>query len=337
MIRTSIRGGLALLAVLALGFGAAACGDDDSESSTPAAASTATTASGTPSAEEKAANKIQPVQGASSIAFKIGSKNFAEQYVLAEIYTQAFDAAGYKVTKDLDIGSEVVAHKALTSGAVDAYPEYTGTSLTAFFDKTTDEVPKDAGEAYDQAKAAYAEEDITAYPPTPFENSYRLGVTKAEAAKLGDPTTMSDLQDKASTLTITGYPECRQRKDCLIGVQDTYDMKFKKFLPGTTPYQALDNGDAQVAFIFTTDGELASGKYVVLDDDKNFFPPYNVSLGMRDDVAKKLGTDGENIVTSVQKYLTEDVMTELNARVVVDKDEPADVAADYLKSFGFTS
>jgi glycine betaine/choline ABC-type transport system substrate-binding protein len=331
---SSIRMLLGLLAVLVLGVALAACGDDDKKSDS---GSTTGTSTGGLSAADKAANKIKPIAGASSVSFKVGSKNFAEQYILAEIYTQAFKAAGYKAKKDLDIGSEVVAHKALTQGVVDAYPEYTGTALTAFFGKKAAEVPKDSQDAYDQAKAAYAKEGITAFPPTPFENTYRLGVTKAEAKKLGNPTKMSDLAGKESGLTITGYPECRQRIDCLIGVQKTYGLKFKKFLPGTTPYQALDNGDAQVAFIFTTDGELTTGKYVILDDDKKFFPPYNVSLTMRDAVAKKLGSAGEQLITNVQKYLTVDVQKELNGRVVVDKEEASTVAADYLKSYGFTS
>ncbi len=338
MNRISIRTVLGLLVVLVLNVALAACGDDDDDkkSDSGAPATTSTTETG-PSAEEKAANKIEPVAGASSTSFKLTSKNFAEQYVLAEIYTQAFEAAGYKVNKDLDIGDATVAHKALRRGTVDAYPEYTGTALTSFFDRKAADVPKEPTAAYEEAKAEYAKEKITAYPPTPFENTYRLGVTTQQAKKLGNPTKISDLAGKTNDLTVTGYPECRQRTDCLIGIERTYGLKFKKFLPGDTPYSALDNGDAQVAFIFTTDGQLESGKYVVLDDDKTFFPPYNITLGVRDEVAEKLGPAGQKVVTDVQKYLTVDVMKELNARVVVDKEEPDKVAADYLKEFGFVS
>ena len=198
-------------------------------------------------------------------------------------------------------------------------------------------MPKDAQKAYEDAKAAYAKEDITALAPTPFENTYRMAVTKEKAAELGNPTKISDLADKASTLTVNGYPECRQRIDCLLGVEQTYGLKFKKFVPSDDPYSTLDNKDADVAFVFTTDGKLASDKYVVLDDDKSLFPPYNISFGIRNEVADKLGADGQAVVTNVQKYMTEEIMQELNARVDVDKDEPSAVAADYLQNFGFTS
>ncbi len=338
MTRSSFRILFALLAVLALGGFVSACGDDDegSDTSTPAA-STQPADSGDISADEKAANKIQPVEGAKSVSFSVGSKNFTEQYILGEIYYQALKAAGYNVKKDLDLGPELVAYKALREGEVDSYPEYTGTALTAFFKVEVKDVPKDPAQAYSDAKAAYAKAGITALATTPFENTYRLGITKATAKKLGNPTKISDLASKANTLTVNGFPACRQRIDCLLGVQRTYGFKFKKFLPGEQKYQILDNGDADVAFVFTTDGPLSSGKYVVLEDDKNVFPPYNITFTIRDEVAKKLGAAGQKVITDVQKYMTAEIMQELNARVDLDKQERDKVAADYLKQFGFTS
>jgi glycine betaine/choline ABC-type transport system substrate-binding protein len=336
--RSPLRILLGLLAVLAMAVLVSACGDDDkSASSGDGTATTQPAGNGDISADEKAANKIAPVDGASSVRLTVGSKNFTEQYVLGEIYSQALRAAGYKVKTDLKLGSEVIAYKALRQGEVDAYPEYTGTSLTSFFDVKIKDVPKDAQQAYDDAKAAYAKQKITALAPTPFENTYRMAVTKATGAKLGNPTKISDLADRAGTLTVNGYPECRQRIDCLLGVQQTYGLKFKKFLPGENPYQVLDSGDTDVAFVFSTDGPLSTDKYVVLDDDKSLFPPYNISFGIRDEVAKKLGPDGQAVITNVQKYMTEEIMQELNARVDIDKQTPKDVAAEYLKNFGFTS
>jgi glycine betaine/choline ABC-type transport system substrate-binding protein len=327
---------ISLLAVLALGVFAAACGDDEDSTST-GAETTAPAESGDIPADEKTANKIAPVDGASSVSLTVGSKNFTEQYVLGEIYAQALKAAGYQIKTDLKLGSEVIAHKALLQGEVDAYPEYTGTALTSFFKVKVEDVPKDAAQAFDDAKAGYAKEEITALAPTPFENTYRMAVTKAKATELGNPTKISDLAEEAKDLTVNGYPECRQRVDCLLGVEQTYGLKFGKFVPSDSPYATLDNGDADVAFVFTTDGPLASDKYVVLDDDKSLFPPYNISFTVRDEVADKLGQDGQSIITNVQKYMTEEIMQELNARVDVDKEEPATVAADYLKNFGFTS
>jgi glycine betaine/choline ABC-type transport system substrate-binding protein len=335
--RSSIRTLFALLAVIALGAVVTACGDDSSSSSDTTTPATQTTSAGQILASEKAANRIHPVQGASGVSLKVGSKNFTEQFILGEIYAQALQAAGYKVKKDLNLGSELVAYKALREGEVDAYPEYTGTSLTSFFKVKIEDVPKDAKKAYEDAKAAYAKVGITALPTTPFENSYRMAVTKKEAAALGNPTKISDLEGKSQDMVVNGFPECRQRIDCLLGVEQGYGLKFKKFLPGENKFQILDNGDADIAFVFTTDGPLASGKYVVLDDDKSIFPPYNISLTVRDSVAKQLGPEGQKVITDVQKYMTEPIMQELNARVDIDKKEPADVAADYLKNFGFTT
>ena len=319
---------LLLLAVLCLGLVLASCGGDDEESSTSSSSSD--------NGGETSGNEIQKVEGAESKpTIKVGSKNFTEQYILGEIYSQALAAAGYKVDKQLDLGSELLAYKALKAGKVDAYPEYTGTALTSFFGVKTADVPRDAQQAYEDAKAGYAEDDITALAPTPFENTYRLGMTKEGAAKAGDPKVISDLKDKAADLSITGFPECKQRQDCLLGVEDTYGMKFGKFVTSEQKYQVLDSGDADVAFIFTTDGDLASGKYVVLDDDKKFFPPYNVTFNVRNDVLEQLGPEAQEVVEKVQEPLTEKVMQELNARVDVDKQKPDEVAKGYLEAAGF--
>ncbi len=336
---TRFRTLFALLAVLVLGVGIAACGDEDEggDASTPAAQSTAPSETGDISADEKAANKIQPVEGASSVSLSVGSKNFTEQYILGEIYYQALKAAGYNVKKELDLGPELVAYKALREREVDAYPEYTGTSLTAFFKVKVADVPKDPAQAYEQSKAEYAKVGITSLAPTPFENTYRMGITKAKAAELGNPTKISDLEGKTQDMVVNGFPACRQRIDCLLGVQRAYGFKFKRFLPGENKFQILDNGDADIAFVFTTDGPLSSGKYVVLEDDKSVFPPYNISFTIRDEAAKKLGAAGQKVITDVQKYMTAEIMQELNARVDLDKQEQAKVAADYLKNFGFTS
>lgn len=326
---------LSLFAVLVLSAGVVACGDDDDEGAGGSTATTAESAGGSPSAEEKARNRITAVDGAPGTTITVGSKNFTEQYVLGEIYAQALKAAGYTVKTDLKLGSEVIAHQALKEGEIDGYPEYTGTALTAFFKVEVPDVPKDPQQAYEDAKAGYAKEDITALAPTPFENTYRLGMLNEKAKELG-VTKTSDLAGKESDLRISGYPECRQRVDCLLGVEKTYGLKFGRFVSSNTPYTVLDSGDADIAFLFTTDGKLASKKYTVLDDDKSFFPPYNISFTIRDDALEKLGDGGRQVIESVQKYMTEPVMQELNARVDVDKEQPAAAASSYLKFYGFT-
>jgi glycine betaine/choline ABC-type transport system substrate-binding protein len=319
---------LAFLAVLCLALAFGACGGDDESSSSGSSSGGGDTA--------QSGNEIQKVSGADSKpTITVGSKNFTEQFILGEIYAQALQAAGFKVKKELNLGSELIAYKALKSGKISAYPEYTGTALTSFFGVKTTDVPRDANKAYEDAKAGFAKNGIVAYPPTPFENTYRLGMTKETASKLGDPKVISDLKGKEGDLSITGFPECKQRNDCLLGVEDTYGLKFGKFVSSEQKYQVLDSGAADVAFIFTTDGDLASGKYVILDDDKKFFPPYNVTFNARKETADELGPDGQKVIEAVQKPLTEKVMQELNARVDIDKQKAEDVAREYLQSAGF--
>ncbi len=307
------------------------------DTSTPAAQSTAPAESGDISADEKAANKIEPVEGASSVSLSVGSKNFTEQYILGEIYIQALRAAGYKVKKDLDLGPERVAYEALSEGEVDAYPEYTGTALTSSFEVKVADVPKDPAQAYDAVQGGLREGRHHVAGADAVREHLPHGDHEGEGREARQPDEDLRPRRQGEDMVVNGFPACRQRIDCLLGVQRTYGFKFKKFLPGEQKYQILDNGDADIAFVFTTDGPLSSGKYVVLDDDKNVFPPYNISFTIRDAAAKKLGTEGQKVITDVQKYMTAEIMQELNARVDLDKQERAKVAADYLKNFGFTS
>jgi glycine betaine/choline ABC-type transport system substrate-binding protein len=325
-MKRSIRALVAALAVLVLAVALAACGSSDKKSSSGGGGSSSSGGSG---------KLIKKNSANASKSISVGSKNFTEQFILGNIYADALQAAGYKVKKQLNLGSEVVAFKALKQGDVDAYPEYTGTALTSFYGVKVTDVPKDAAKAYTEVKAKLAKDKITAMPEAPFDNTYRLGMTKAGAAKIGNPKTISDLKGKSQKLVVNGFPECRQRPDCLLGVQKTYGLHFKKFLANESKYEVLDKGQADVAFVFTTDANLATNKYVILDDDKHLFPPYHISFMVRNDVLKKLGPDAQKTITQVQSGLTEKVMRELNSRVDLDKKQPDVVAKEYLKESGY--
>src|SRR4051794_7258146 len=162
----------------------------------------------------------------------VSSKNFTEEFILAEIYAQALEAAGYKIRKRLNVGSEKVAYRAIRSGRIDAYPEYTGTALTAFFGVRSGKIPKDEQEAYDQARENFAAKGLTALPPTPFTDSNAVGMTQARAQELGIRT-ISDLKGKAGHLTLSGSAECRTRTDCKLGLEKIYGLRFRRYL--TTP------------------------------------------------------------------------------------------------------
>jgi osmoprotectant transport system substrate-binding protein len=319
---------VALAAVLAaLSLGLAACGDSEEPSESAATS--------TPEATEAASGQIAKNDANSAISLKIGSKNFTEQKVLGEIYAQGLAAAGYTTSTDLNLGDQDTALAALKGGQIDAYPEYTGTALTAFFKKDAADLPKDAQAAYEEAKGLFAEDGITAFPPTPFTSSNEVAVTAETAQKLGLKN-ISDLSDKAKDLTLYGTPECRKRMDCLLGLETVYGLKFKKFVPvdPAQRHEVLSSGRADVSIVFTTDPQIKRNKEVLLEDDKGMFPPYNPTLLMKTETADKAGADLAKTIDLIQKPLTDDAMQELDARVDLDKKEPGEVAKEYLQETG---
>jgi len=315
----------AALAALIAAVGIAACGS-----------SSENTTESTSSGGSKSAQVIQSNPANNKVTVTIGSKNFTEEFILGNIYAQALKAAGYNVKTQLNLGSEQIALKALKSGQINAYPEYTGTALTSFFKVKTADIPADPTKAYDQTKAEFTKEGITALPPTPFTDSNAVAVTPATAKKLSLKN-ISDLKAKAGTLTLAGPPECRQREDCLLGLQQTYGLKFKSFTPvdPSLRHEVLQKGQADASIVFTTDGQIKANKEVVLGDDQNIFPPYNITLLVNDKVLQKAGPDFAKTVALVQKGMTTPVMQELNSRVDLDKQKPAAVATEYLKESGY--
>jgi glycine betaine/choline ABC-type transport system substrate-binding protein len=267
----------------------------------------------------------------------VGSKNFTEQFILGEIYAQALEAVGYDVKKDLNLGSEQIALRALKGGDVDGYPEYTSTALTSFFDVQPQDIPKDAEQAVADSQAQFEEEGLVAYEPTPFTSANAVGILKKKADELGVQT-VSDLEGKSENLTLYGSPECRQRLDCLVGLQEDYGLRFEKFTPVDIGlrYDVLDKGQADLSIIFTTDAQLSTRDDVItLEDDQQVFPPGNVTFVASKETADAAGPDLKETVEKVQQGLTERVMQELNARVDVDREEPRTVARAYLRESGY--
>ena len=315
---------LIVLACSALVF--AACGEDEQE---PAAS---------PAPEEPAAGQIQRNEENAAVELTIGSKNFTEQKVLGEIYAQGLEAAGYTVDTDLNLGDEQTALAAVKGGEIDAYPEYTGTALLSFFGKQADELPSDPQAAYEEARAGFEEEGLVAFPPTPFTSSNEVAVTQETAEELG-LRTISDLAEHDQDLTLFGSPECRQRLDCLLGLRQVYGLDFQKFTPVDIAqrHEVLTSGRADVSIVFTTDPQIQRENEVLLEDDQGMFPPYNSTLVTRQEVAEEAGPDLENTITLLQEQLTDENMQELNARVDLDKKDPATVATEYLTETGLIS
>ncbi|HSI81233.1 MAG TPA: glycine betaine ABC transporter substrate-binding protein [Solirubrobacterales bacterium] len=322
----ALRAPLALLAALALAIGAAACGGDDDGGDGGDA----------DGGESSTLIESNPDNG--EVSLTIGSKNFTEQFILGEIYAQALEAAGYDVSTDLNLGSEQIALRALRDGEVDAYPEYTSTALTSFFELAPEEVPSDAQQAYEETREDFADLGLQAFPPTPFSSANAVGLLTSTAEDLG-VSSISDLEGVSQDLVLAGSPECRQRIDCLVGLEQNYGLEFRRFTPVDIGlrYEVLDQGDADLSILFTTDAQLStdSETYTILEDDRAVLPAGNVLLIANQETVEAAGPDFGEVVERVQENLSLEVMQELNARVDVDQEDPADAARAYLEEFGY--
>jgi osmoprotectant transport system substrate-binding protein len=317
-----LRALFALVAAAILALGVVACGDDDDEGGD----------------EGTTAGLIEENPDNNGVQVTVGSKNFTEQIILGEIYAQGLEAAGYDVSKDLNLGDETVALKALQAGEVDAYPEYTSTALTSFFDFAPEDVPDDPQQAFEESQDEFEGLGLQSFPPTPFSSANSVGLLTETAEELGVET-ISDLEGESQDLTLYGSPECRQRIDCLVGLNEIYGLEFKKFTPVAIDlrYEVLDKGQADLSILFTTDAQLFTDAdtYTILEDDQGVLPTGNVLFVATQDIVEEAGADFGETVESVQENLSLEVMQELNSRVDVDREREEDVAADYLREFGY--
>jgi osmoprotectant transport system substrate-binding protein len=314
---------LAALCLLLSAFAIAACGDDEEEGD----------GGGGTAGGQGAAIESNPDNSGTTIT--VGSKNFTEQLILGESYSQALEAAGYTVEKQLNLGDEKTAKRALDEGEIDAYAEYTGTILQSFYGQQSDAIPKDPDRAFEQAKQRLAGDNLTAYPQTPYTNSNEVALTQEKARELG-VRTISDLAEHDQDLTLYGTPECRQRLDCLLGLQQVYGLRFRRFVPVDVNLrnEVLVRGQADLSIVFTTDPQIARENFVLLEDDRGMFPPFNVTFMVRNQVAREAGEDLPRVVDQVSQELTDEVIQELNARVDLDKKTPEVVAGEFLRESG---
>jgi osmoprotectant transport system substrate-binding protein len=260
----------------------------------------------------------------------IGSKNFTEAVILGELYKQALEAKGYTVDLKSSIGSTEIIDRALTSGEIDMYPEYTGTMLTVVFGN--DEPQEDAEATYDAAKELYEEKGFTLFEMTPFSDSDALAVTTAFAEENG----LESIGDLAELdgFKLGGQPEFETRLQGLPGVKQDYGIENVTFVPftGISPYEALDQGAVDVAAIFSTDPPLASGDYVVLEDPEANFGFQNVAPVVNQELADELGDDFRDTIDSVSEQLTEEAIIAMNSAVAIDQRPADEVAREFLEA-----
>jgi osmoprotectant transport system substrate-binding protein len=257
----------------------------------------------------------------------IGTKNFTEQYVLGQLYKQALEAKGYKVVYKENIGSSELIDTALKSGKINFYPEYDGVIVTDLAKKP---FPKTAAATVAAAKSWENSRGLTILNPTPFFDSDGFVVTTATAHKLGVKT-IADMK-KVKSFSYAGYPECKTRITCLLGLKNIYGLTQVKFVPlsSISVYTLLDQGKITGGDGFSTDPPLQGNKYTVLKDTKHIFGFQNVVPVL----TKSLAGDAQlvKIVNAVSAKLTIPAMIAMNKAVAVDKKSPANVANAFLKA-----
>lgn len=281
--------------------------------------------------ENEEGGSVQP-QGTES-QLTLGTKDFTEEFVLGELYKQALAAKGYKVRLRRNIGPTEVIDKELTSGAIDAYPEYLGVGLTVV--ARQQDTGENAAETYRLAKDFYAQRGQTLSEQTSFENVDAIATTQFFAQRKG-LLSLTDLR-RLPSFTLGARPEFAGRVQGLRGLQEVYGLTNAEFKPIAigAQYRALDAGDVDAANVFTTDGQLASGDYKLLDDPKRLFGFQHVALVIDEDKLERLG--GERfmrIINTVNRRLTSSAMIEMNRAVDVDHQDESLVAERFLTEVG---
>jgi osmoprotectant transport system substrate-binding protein len=269
--------------------------------------------------------------GSGGAGVRVGSKNFTESIVIAEIYAQALERAGLPVERRLNLGSTQIAMAAIERGDIDLYPEYTGTAL---LDVLHLPPTSDSAAAYATVARAFERQyRLRWLTPSPMNDSQALATTKA-IAKARGLATLSDLSKAAPHLRLATIQEFLARADGLPGLQKfyggfnfaqvrTYDIALK--------YQALMTGAADVASAFSTDGAISTDDLVVLRDDRHFWPGYHVAPVVREDALAK-NPQIATVLNALAPAITDASAARMNADVESGKQDPADVAAAFLKA-----
>jgi osmoprotectant transport system substrate-binding protein len=253
---------------------------------------------------------------------------FTENQIVAEMYAQVLEHAGYTVAREFDLRSREVSQSALESGQIDVKPEYLS-SLLLFLDARATASDDPAAVAR-QAGTLLRPSGITVLTPSPAQDT-NVFVANAETAQTYDLTTMSSLARVAGQLTIGAPPECPLRAFCLPGMRDIYGIVFNDFVPldagGPETVAALKSDEVQIGLLFSTDPSIEANGFVPLVDDKHLQNAENITPVIR---TSKLNDEIRRLLDGVSARLTSDVVTELVGKVVVDGEDVSTVARDFL-------
>jgi osmoprotectant transport system substrate-binding protein len=287
--------------------------------------------SGAGSSSSGASTQAAARPGKGKPPITIGTKDLTEEFILGELYARALRAERYTVNLKRSIGPTEVVDKALTAGKIDAYPEYSGETVATVAGKNV--LTGSAEKTAQMAKDFYAERGQVVSAPTPFEDVDAIGVLKGFASKHGLQT-LDDLK-KLPSFTLGARPEFKDRFVGFAGMKKLYGInnaRYKQLATGLQ-YTALNRGDIDSANVFSTDAQLASGKYAILKDPKGAFGFQNVPFVINK--AKYQAPGGPQfmaIVNKVNSLLTEPAMRTMNAAVALDKQDAGQVAEGFLKA-----
>ncbi|MCI9173393.1 MAG: glycine/betaine ABC transporter substrate-binding protein [Lachnospiraceae bacterium] len=262
---------------------------------------------------------------------RVGSKDFTESLIVAEIYALALEDKGYQVDRKMNVAGSLV-HTAITGDEFDLYPEYTGTALLSVLQMDMD---SDPDSVYNTVKEEYDKQfELTWLDSTQVNDRNGIAIRK-ETADQYNIATMSDLQANADKLKLCSQGEFEQREDGLPGLAKVYgEFHFASInlYDSGLKYQILESGEADVCPAYSTDAQLVNtDKFAYLEDDKQFWPPYYMAPVIRNDALKENPEIAE-ILNKVSAKLDTETMISLNAKVDIDKQEYDEVAKEFYDS-----
>ena len=258
----------------------------------------------------------------------LGSKNFTESKVVMQIWADALNKEGYSVKTKPNISSSVV-YQAIKTGQVDLYPEYTGTIATEYLKSKI--IGKNADAIADIAHKGMAKQKLTTLPYAPGNNSMAIAIKTSVAKKYGIKT-ISDLQKKAGKIRFASAGEFDKREDGTLGLQKVYgkfSFKSHKVYDPSLRFQILTKGDGDITAGNTTDGQLATGKFFALKDNKHFWPAYNLVPIVRNQILED-NPGIKKVLNEVDRKLTTTELQKLNKKVDVDGQSYQSVAKNWV-------
>jgi osmoprotectant transport system substrate-binding protein len=263
---------------------------------------------------------------------RIGSKDFTEELLLAEMYALILEANGVPVERRLNLAGTQVAHQALVNGEIDLYPEYTGTGYQFILGNEDGE--KDPETVYERTAQQYKERfGLVWLDRSPMNDTNAIACTKQAVEQYG-LTTLSDLAQAAPNIRFAAIPDFEQRPDGLAGLRELYGgFEFQSltvFDPGLK-YKAMQEGSADCAIAFSTDGQISAFGLILMEDDKGLWPPYNVAPVVRAETLEAY-PDVADTLNRLAPAITTEEITALNWKVDGDKQEYADVAREFLRA-----